>query len=185
MLGIIRKDAVEAAAHRSYVAVVEQARQPAFYTECGVPDTPDGRFDLILLHAFLLFARMKRDREATSALSQAVFDLMFADMDQNLREMGVGDMGIGRRIKGMAEAFYGRVAAYEDGLSGGDADLADALARNLYRKTKPSRELVGRMTAYLRREHANLGEWPLSKVMEGEIEFGPPPVPPMGAEDER
>ncbi len=74
-------------ARKIYAALVEQARQPAFYLSCGVPDTPDGRFDMILLHAVLVLRRLKRDHDKTADLSQAVFYLMFADMDQNLREM--------------------------------------------------------------------------------------------------
>ena len=90
-----------------YSGVVAQARQPYFYTDLAVPDTPDGRYDMIMIHAFLLLHRLKQDLPNTEEISQAVFDIMFEDMDKSLREMGAGDVGIGRRIKEMAKAFYG------------------------------------------------------------------------------
>src|SRR5579885_2019728 len=100
------------AAAALYRAVVAQARAPAFYVAYGVPDTLDGRFDLIALHMFLVLHRLKSDTDA-STVSQALFDIMFDDMDRSLREMGVGDLGVGRRVRAMAEALYGRMAAYE------------------------------------------------------------------------
>ena len=126
----------ERAAHDLYTAIIEQSRQPVFYTQAAVPDSLDGRFDLIVLHAFLVMRRLNRipadQMTAARALSQALFDLMFDDMDQNLRELGAGDMSVGKKVKHMARAFYGRVAAYEDGLNGDDGVLGSALLRNLY-----------------------------------------------------
>ncbi len=125
-------------AQRMYVALVEQARRPAFYDTLGVPDTLDGRFDMIVLHAFLVLRRLGAAGQEGTALGQAVFDVMFADMDQNLRELGVGDLGVGRRIKAMSQAFMGRVAAYEQACAAGPDALAAAIARNVYRE--PDRE---------------------------------------------
>src|SRR5581483_7180724 len=112
-----------------YRSVVEQARRPEFYAAFGVPDTVDGRFDMIALHMFLVLHRLKA---ADPDLGQALFDTMFADMDRSLREMGAGDLGVGRRVRAMAEALSGRIAAYDAGLSADDAALAGALRRNLY-----------------------------------------------------
>ena len=80
-----------------------QARQPGFYRDCGVPDSVDGRFELIALHTFLVLHRLKADATDTEALGQALFDVMFQDMDQSLRELGAGDLGVGPRVKRMAQ----------------------------------------------------------------------------------
>lgn len=166
------------AARRLYVCVVKQARQPGFYLTCGVPDTADGRFDMILLHAFLLLRRTKRDHDRTAYLGQAFFDLMFADMDQNLREMGLGDLAVGKRVKGMAAAFYGRIQAYEDGLAGDEAALVDSLRRNLYRKTEPDDSQLSTVADYMRREAARLDHIDTDRLLRGELDFGPAPAAP-------
>jgi len=165
------------AARGLYVSVVEQARQPAFYVLCGVPDTPDGRFDMIALHAFLVLRRLKRNRAQTAGLSQAFFDLMFADMDRNLREMGVGDLGVGKRVKAMAEGLYGRIGAYEKGLAGGDSVMTDALRRNLYRKADPSDAQVAAVAGYVRDEARRLDDVVLDDLTRGSVSFGPAPGP--------
>ncbi len=164
-------------AAKLYVTLVEQARMPGFYLECGVPDTVDGRFDMVVLHVFLVLRRLKRGQEDSTDLAQALFDIMFADMDQNLREMGVGDLGVGKRIKTMADAFYGRVAAYEAGLDGDDGVLADALGRNLFRKTTPAPENVASLVRYMRRETAGLDAMAFERLLAGEVGFGSPPGP--------
>lgn len=168
----------EDAARKLYICVVKQARQPGFYLSCGVPDTADGRFDMIMLHAFLLLRRTKRDHDRTADLGQTFFDLMFADMDQNLREMGLGDLGVGKRVKGMAAAFYGRIQAYEDGLAGDDQALADSLRRNLYRKTEPDDSQVLAVANYMRDAAARLDEADIDKLMGGDVDFGAPPAEP-------
>lgn len=166
-------------AERLYGAVVAQARQPAFYTGCGVADTPDGRFDLVALHAALVIRRLSRHRFADRRLAQALFDYMFADLDQNLREMGVGDLAVGKRIKAMAKGFYGRLAAYDAAIAAGDGEaLADALRRNLYRKEEPAAGQVAAMAAYVLAEAAALAERPLESLIEAGGVFGPPPRPP-------
>jgi len=164
------------AATELYAAIVAQARNEAFFLDCEVPDTVDGRFDLVLLHAFLLFHRMKSDHEATKDLGQEVFDLMFENLDQNLREMGVGDMGIGRRIKGMAQAFYGRVQSYEDALDARDRQrLDEALRRNLFRKCEPAETSVTAVSAYVFECSEILRDIPTDQIMAGKIDFGSPP----------
>lgn len=166
------------AARKIYVTLVEQSRQPDFYTLCGVPDTADGRFDMILLHGFLLLRRLKRDHDRTADLGQAVFDLMFADMDQNLREMGVGDLSVGKRIKGMVEAFYGRIAAYEAGLAEGPEVLENALRRNLYRHVSPEDGQVAVIAQYMEREAGFLDNIDTETFFAGNLSFGPAPGSP-------
>ena len=159
-----------------YAAVVSQARHPDFYLDFGVPDTPDGRFDMILVHAFLVLRRLKRDHDKTAELSQEVFDLMFADVDQNLREMGIGDMGVGKRVKAMAEGFYGRVEAYENGLADDGTALGEALERNLYRKTSPSAAQTAAIAEYIRDQARHLDTIDIDSLAAGNLEFGPPPA---------
>lgn len=173
-MAIFRNRSLDAVAHKVYVRIVARARQPALYLDCGVPDTPDGRFDMIALHAALVLRRLRRDRPSTDALAQAVFDLMFADLDQNLREMGVGDLAVGKRIKAMAKGFYGRLAAYERGLQdpAGSA-LADALKRNVYRHGLPAGEQLEAITAYVRRTAEAVDCLDSTVLSAGELDFGP------------
>ncbi|MBL4907619.1 MAG: hypothetical protein JKX94_09225 [Sneathiella sp.] len=135
-----------------YQEIVRQARQPVFYLEAEVPDTIDGRYEMISLHAFLVMRRFKRDDEDLQVLSQAVFDLMFADMDQSLREIGVGDLSVGKRIKAMAKVFYGRIVAYETALDGGSETLETALVRNHYGtlQERPKADSVANLAGYIR-----------------------------------
>lgn len=177
--GAFRRQPGAAPAEELYRAIVLQARQPAFYLACGVADTPDGRWDLISAHAVLVLRRLRRSPEETRALAQALFDLMFADMDQNLREMGVGDLAVGKRIKAMAKGFYGRLAAYDRALSDGDAvAMAAALRRNVYRNIEPQEEQVAMLAAYLQREAERLDGSPLASLQAGELSFGAPPEQP-------
>lgn len=139
-------------AHVLYVSAVRQARQESFYATCGVPDTIDGRFDLIVLHVFLLLRGLKKGGEAGQKLGQAVLEVMFDDMDQNLREMGVGDLSVGKKVKAMARAFYGRAQAYGDALEPGAAAnaLEEALDRNIYGREAPSPAQLQALAAYVR-----------------------------------
>lgn len=159
-----------------YTAIVTQARKSDFYSQLGVPDTLDGRFDMILLHAFLLMRRLGRVRPDGAVLNQALFDLMFADMDNSLREIGVGDLSVGKKVKQMAQAFYGRVEAYESGLAADDPGmLKDALVRNLFRTAKPSPERIDAMAAYVRRTDAILALQADQELFGGNPSF-PAPV---------
>ena len=127
-----RRRSIRDAAALAYGRVVEQARQPVFFAGYGVPDTLDGRYELICLHAFLYLYRLKADRPRSAELSQAFFDAMFADLDRALREMGTGDLSVGKHVKRMARGFYGRIRAYQDGIESAESALAAALERNLF-----------------------------------------------------
>ena len=169
-----RRNQIRDAAELAYRHVVEQARQPAFFLGCGVPDTLDGRFELICLHAFLYLRRLKGEPAPAPAVAQQLVDTMFADFDRSLREIGTGDLSVGRQIKRMAEAFSGRVQAYDDGLAGNDSMLCAALARNLYGTTVATEEQLARIAGYVRREAANLAGQLASALAFGEIAFGTP-----------
>jgi len=162
----------KAVAARLYEAIVGQARREEFYTRAGVPDTVDGRFELIALHAYIVLRRLKTDHDQARVLAQAVFDRMFDDMDRNLREMGAGDLGVGRRVKAMAKAFYGRIDAYDRGLLADDAGLAEALRRNLFGTARPSPQGLAEMTSYLRAQIDRIAARPLEDILSGAIEFG-------------
>lgn len=113
-----------------YGMIVTQAREPLFYRELGVPDTVNGRFDLLVLHLWMVLRRMRPLAGGTD-LSQALFDRFCDDMDANLREMGVGDLTVPKRMQAFGEAFYGRAAAYDPALSAGREPLAQALCKNI------------------------------------------------------
>jgi cytochrome b pre-mRNA-processing protein 3 len=127
-----------------YGVIVAQARSPVFYTDYGVPDTVEGRFELIVLHLVLLLSRLGREHEAGPGtlagrtldgrnLGQQLFDTFCRDLDDNLREMGIGDMAVPRRMRRFGEAFYGRQAAYSAALNAADErELELALARNIF-----------------------------------------------------
>ena len=118
-------------AARLYERLVEQARRPGFFRDLQIPDSLDGRFEMIALHVFLVLHRLKASGADTRTLAQALHDHFFADMDRCLREMGAGDLGVGKRVKRMAEGLYGRIPAYEAALGDDDAAAA-ALRRNLF-----------------------------------------------------
>lgn len=171
---LLRNSTGDAPVERLYRAIVAQARTPAFYAVLGVPDTLDGRFDMIALHVFLALRRLKGEGEDGRALAQALCDRFFADLDRSLREMGAGDLGVGRRVKAMAQAFYGRVAAYEAALTGDDAALGEALRRNLFGTVTPGAEAISAMASYVRREAAALATQPSTALAAGTIAFGAP-----------
>jgi cytochrome b pre-mRNA-processing protein 3 len=138
-----------AIAYSLYGAIVTQAREPVFYRDFGVADTVDGRFDLIVLHAFLVFERLKKLGPEGAALAQAVVDLFFMDMDRSLREMGVGDLAVPKRIKTMAESFAGRSTAYHDAVARRDqAAFGGAIARNLFPEAEVVPPAASALAAY-------------------------------------
>ena len=172
------------AARRLYAAAVRQARQPILYTEGGVADTLDGRFDLIVLHVVPLMRRLRQCGEPGRQLSQALFDVMFDDMDQSLREMGVGDLRVGKRVKQMARAFYGRAKAYDDAFDRAPGTerrsaIAEALERNVYNNAPPTDARLQAMAHYVETILDALDGQSAEALLGGEVEL--PPVPPLAA----
>ena len=172
---LFHRNAFEAQARSLYRIIVEQARRPEFYRHCGVPDTLDGRFELIALHAFLILHRLKADRPESADLAQALFDTLFLDMDQSLRELGAGDLGVGRRVKLMAQGLYGRIEVYQAGLRAPGTELEAALERNLYGTVQSEPGSLRAMAGYLRREAGALARLDLAGLMAGNLVFGAPP----------
>ena len=111
-----------------YGMIVTQAREPLFYRDLGVPDTVNGRFDLLVLHLWMVLRRLQ---PVGAGLGQALFDRFCEDMDANLREMGVGDLTVPKRMQAFGEAFYGRTAAYDLALAAGEEPLAQAFCKNI------------------------------------------------------
>lgn len=171
VITLFQRRATREAAAEAYRRVVAQARERAFFTECGVPDTLDGRFELVCLHAFLYLYRLKEARPQANRIAQAFFDTMFADFDRSLRESGVGDLSVGKHVKRMARAFYGRIRAYEDGLGRDDSTLEAALARNLYGTTDGPPAGLTAMDAYLRAAAATLDRQQTDELLAGRVAF--------------
>ncbi len=158
-----------------YEFIVAQARQPQFYLEYGVPDTLEGRFDMIVLHMWLLFRRIGATSfPQAEVLSQEVFDLMFVDMDRNLREMGVSDLRVGKRVEAMSQDFYGRIGAYDRALVEGEDALGEALKRNLYQTGAPTVEHLGRMSRYVLHQVRLLDDQGPEQFLAGKVTFAAP-----------
>lgn len=115
-----------------YETIVAAARQPYFYSDIGVPDSPLGRYEMLSLHIFLFIRRIKGRNDALKSIGQEVTDEFFRDVDHSLRELGIGDSGVPKRMKKLARMFYGRVESYDKALENNDqTELATALARNI------------------------------------------------------
>jgi cytochrome b pre-mRNA-processing protein 3 len=186
---IFRRNPHALLAAHLYGLVVERARDPVFYAKLGVPDTADGRFEMIGMHVHLLCRRLVADGEEGGALAQVIFDQMFADVDRNLREMGVGDLAVGKRIKRMAQDYFGRAGAVEAGLQNLAADgelldgslgdsLGEALRRNLYGETEVDDRQVETLVQYIQKTSAHLDRQQLGGMPDAAAEmlFGHAPA---------
>ena len=172
LFSAFRRSPHERAGFTLYGAAVATARSPYFYADLAVRDSVEGRLDLIHLHAALLVRRLRRDADKRGpALAQAVFDAMFSDMDVNLREMGVSDLVVGKRVRGLWEAFHGRAQAYDQALRAGNlAALAEALARNVWRGAAPE-DAPARLAALVAAADAALGAQPFDRLAQGQVTF--------------
>ena len=145
-----------------YGAIVAAARQEVFYRDWGVADTVEGRFEMVVLHLSLVIIRLKGEHDD---LRQALANRFCLDMDDNLRELGVGDLGVAKRVRSMAEAFQGRYLAYEAALD--EAQMAKAIARNVYAGKAPSNALA----LYALRAKVVLGGESASDIINGKLHF--------------
>ncbi|MFC0410448.1 ubiquinol-cytochrome C chaperone family protein [Roseomonas elaeocarpi] len=172
LLGLLRRKPFERTGFELYTTTVSAARAPALFEHHAIPDTLEGRFDAIALHVALLVHRLRHDADARGApLAQAVFDAMFADMDISLREMGVGDMSIGKRVKRMWEAFHGRARAYEAALDQpGHASLEDVLVRNIWSGQAPE-GAAALLAARVRALSAGLRRQRLDDLARGQVSY--------------
>ena len=154
---------------KTYAEIVKQARRPELMRNFHIADNIDGRFDLLCLHMCLVMKRLKSKPELTRQYSQDLFDFMFLDMDQSLREMGVGDLSVGKRVKEMGKAFLGRLQVYETVIEVKDAKLKEALIRNVYRGNTNLSEHAERLASYARQIDKTLADTPIKAIMEGEF----------------
>ena len=170
---------------RLYGTIVAQARAPAFYGGYAVPDTVDGRFEMLLLHLIMLLRRLEREPPSLRRLGQGVFDLFCRDMDASLREIGVGDLTVPRQMRRIGQAFYGRQAAYAAALgAAGPEPLRKALARNVFGlKCEPrpdgTAEPAGadRLARYVHEAIRHLATQDVAALARAELSF---PDPEMG-----
>jgi len=162
-----------------YGAIVAQARSASFYATYGVPDTVQGRFDLIVLHLVLLLERLERADSAGRGLGQQVFDVFCRDLDANLREMGVGDLAVPKRMRRFGEAFYGRQAAYRAALTAADRRaLEKALTRNIFQgddnRATGIEDATARLADYVRAVLRQLDSQDAGALLRGEVVFPNP-----------
>ncbi len=150
-----------------YEKIVAAARRPHFYAELNVPDTVEGRFDMIALHMFAVLNRLKD--EEPRAIAQDLVDVFFADMDRSLREMGAGDLTVGKKVRKIAENFYGRVDAYRAGLAAEGDALREAVARNVFAEADAAH--AGTLAAWLRETVDVLKSQSADAMASGHVEF--------------
>ncbi|RST87353.1 ubiquinol-cytochrome C chaperone [Aquibium carbonis] len=156
---------------RLYERIVAAARQPVFYSQWNVPDTPLGRFEMLSLHMFLFLHRCRRDEAVLRDLAQELTDDFFTDVDHSLRELGIGDMGVPKRMKKLAKMFYGRAQAYGEAIDAGDLEaLSLALSRNVLPETAewPQSTL---MAAYVLEANSALAAQTAEEISAGRVEF--------------
>jgi len=158
-----------------YDAIVVQARTPALYSALGVPDSLDGRFESIVLHLVLVLRRLKRDFPEGRDFATALQDAFFEDMDRSLREMGAGDLGVGKRVKRMAEGFFGRLQSYDaafDRLAiDGRENLEEVLRRNVFGTLEEGQGDAAGLAAYALAQADALAAQDGARLRRGEVAF--------------
>lgn len=168
MLNLLRKSAARKEfAARLESQLVARAREPFFFRTLNVPDTVDGRFDMVTLHGWMALERLKA--AGLDAEAQALTDTLFISFDEALREQGTGDMGMGRRMKAIANAFFGRLTAYSGAKE--ENALAEALAKNVWRGAIVD-DRARLLADYVASARASLGR---SDLAMGQLDFGPLP----------
>lgn len=172
MLRKLHKPAQASAALDLYRAMVARAREPIFYRELAVRDSIDGRFDLLTLHAFLVFDALKGQGPVADELGSKLADMIFTGFDEALRELGISDFGMSRRIRNLADAFYGRMHHY--GLAQTGPELAAAVQRNLYRGHEERGREAAAMATYMMKARDSLKR-DVPALLAGKPDFGPIP----------
>lgn len=174
-----RRKSIKSAAAGLYQSAVTQSRDPRFYTDLGVSDTMDGRFDLVSMHVFLIMARLRTLGRDGNSLSQALFDHMFKSMDETLREIGVGDLAVPKHMQRMMKAFNGRVHSYHAAIANNNLqELELAVVRNIYRIEGGDMPTAARMLAeYISLSAGHLLQQDLHALMAGQVFF--PDIPTL------
>ena len=169
-----QKSRRRAIAQAVYQDVLEQSRQAGFYADCTVPDNTDGHFDLLCLHVFLVMNRLNDFGAEGRAQAQALFDAMFRRMELDLREMGVGDLGVPKHMKRMMKGFNGRAHAYRDALTqDSQTALELAVARNIYHVETTDSAGVRILANYIRAVHVKLAQCSFDDIVNVNISYPP------------
>jgi cytochrome b pre-mRNA-processing protein 3 len=157
-----------------YAGVVEQSRQPALYRELAVPDTVEGRFEAYTLHVVLLLDRLTDPDPRAKEVSQALFDTYVKALDHALREMGVGDLSVGKKMRKLGEAFFGRVKSYHTAFAvlPEAGPLRDLLTRTVYEGAQTT--ATPALAAYVLRQREQLAAQPLEAVLAGDVRWSAP-----------
>lgn len=174
MFGLFGKKAIyKETALQLYGALNIQSRKMVFYTRCGVPDTTEGRFDVICLHSFLIMSRLQREGKEGDYVSQALFDVIFRQFERALREMGVGDLSVPRHVKRMMTAYKGRYYAYEGALKNKDNTmLAEVIKRNVFGHDDAVGNLIlNELADYMRTNHEYINQMCYETFIEGQNLF--------------
>ena len=163
---LFRPRAAVEAGRRLYASAAAQARQPAFYASAGAPDTPTGRFELYTLHVVLLLHRLKGGGARAAETGQALFDAYCRSLDGALRELGVGDLSVGKKMRKLGEAFYGRAKSYDAAFAElpDSAALRATIARTVF-DNSPEGD-ADAVTAYALRTVAALAAQPLDALLD-------------------
>ena len=170
LFGLFNRSASKAVIERLYAAIVVGSRQRELYVALGVPDTLEGRFESLTLHAVLVVRQLRSLEAPGPEMAQELVDTVFRHFDQTMREMGVGDTSVPKRMKTFAEAFLGRSNAYDDALSRGHEALTLSLHRNVYAGSRDGEDLARYVDACV----AMLAHQPLQAFIDGAVTFPDP-----------
>ena len=156
-----------------YAGAVAQARSPALYADFGAPDTPEGRFEVYTLHVMLLLDRLRAEGDAAREVSQGLFDTYLSALDHALRELGVGDLSVGRKMRRLGEAFYGRGKSYDAAFAAlpDTGPLEALIGRTVYADAEPGQ--APRLAAYVIAQRQRLAGQPLDALLAGQAEWAP------------
>ena len=165
-----------------YGAIVTQARRPAFYADLGVPDTPSGRYEMVVIHLFLVLERLRSAPGAGADLPRLLVEAFIADMDDSLREMGTGDLSVPKKVRRAATGLYERSMAYKTALAEGDANtLAAVLKEHVYVGADADAQLAPSLVGYVQAAAAALAATDAGQVAAGSFEFAAVPRYAAGA----
>jgi len=154
-----------------YEQIVAAARQPLLYAEWNVPDTPLGRFEMIALHMFLVLHRLRGEAAEARDVAQNLTDMFFTDVEHSIRELGIGDLGVPKRMKKLARMFYGRAVSYGGAIDRDDStELAAALGRNV-RPEDTAWPQAADLAGYTLAAYRGLEAQPLAGLLSGRIAF--------------
>jgi cytochrome b pre-mRNA-processing protein 3 len=171
---LFRSRPVQEKGRALYAMVVERSRRPALYADLGAPDTVEGRFEVYTLHVMLLLDRLRGQGPAAARVSQALFDTYISALDDALREMGVGDLSVGKKMRKLGEAFYGRAKSYEAALAAlPDRAPLEALIRRTVLADDAGADPRG-LTDYVTAERVALAALPLEAVLDGQVNWSAP-----------